>query len=292
MTETNPYAEAVAQAATALRQGDEANWELARLTHAHTYDRGRPSTQDGKVSMKQWCADVRASSGRRFSEGTGRIYRRVWEQHGRHVHNDLPSWIEAYEQAGGLTRPLPTPEPVPAPPPAPAPPRRRTKAQAAEVLAKQTVGPLDTLPTEEKVALFDQLLADPAVTTEVNRQGREQRERRARSKQEAIRTDPIVRKFDELDALLSLQKLVSRFIKDAAGVLPRIDADHYRRLAANGDKFYSIYFFRSQIATFRTILERIEGWLSTGEMGGDVDAFFKRVLAESRNEEGGTEHAA
>jgi hypothetical protein len=76
------YQDAVEQAATALKHGEDANWELARLTHENTRTGPGRGEQPGKVLMEQWCADVRVASGRRFSADLGKDYKRIWQRHG------------------------------------------------------------------------------------------------------------------------------------------------------------------------------------------------------------------
>jgi hypothetical protein len=98
------YQEEVKQAASALKNGEDNNWELARLTYRNTLSRGR-RMEEGKVSMAQWCADIREASGRRFATGTGKVYRQIWDWFGRKYIQGKISWTEAYDQLhGGRTR--------------------------------------------------------------------------------------------------------------------------------------------------------------------------------------------
>lgn len=83
------YQDNVAAAAVALQRGEDANWELARLTDENT----NTQTDRTKVTMEQWCNDVRDVSGRRFSTETGRKYAAVWREHGKKLPR-LP-WTEA-----------------------------------------------------------------------------------------------------------------------------------------------------------------------------------------------------
>ena len=100
------YEQAVEQAADALKKGEQANWDLARYTYENTIGNGEvgrgQQSRDGRVSMAAWCRDIRAASGRRFSDFTGGVYRRAWErrQEGLARGQDL-SWAEAYESARG-----------------------------------------------------------------------------------------------------------------------------------------------------------------------------------------------
>jgi hypothetical protein len=104
------YDEAVGVAARALRRGEEASWELARLTSEQTVN-GRGGDQrtlgtqrslgerSGPVQMAQWCADVRErATGIKFSEWTGRAYKRIWSVYGHLSAEDRPSWSEAYKE--------------------------------------------------------------------------------------------------------------------------------------------------------------------------------------------------
>src|SRR5215204_2741044 len=92
------YEEAVASAAAALTRGEDANWELARLTHENTIKGGGRQTSDGLVSMARWCGDVRQVSGRKFSLRTGGLYKAVWEANSASLA-ELPSFSEALREA-------------------------------------------------------------------------------------------------------------------------------------------------------------------------------------------------
>lgn len=90
------YQDQVAAAAAALKRGEDANWELARLTYENTLSHNEHNSD--KVTMRRWCADVRAASVRRFSETTGERYKRAWRDVIRQgLTADLPSWSEAYD---------------------------------------------------------------------------------------------------------------------------------------------------------------------------------------------------
>jgi hypothetical protein len=94
--EPTGYKQAVTDAAEALRRGEDANWMLARLTAEHTINRGDPN---GRVTMEQWCADVRERSGRRFSLRTGRAYKAMWR---RYEHrDDRPEWADGWREVIG-----------------------------------------------------------------------------------------------------------------------------------------------------------------------------------------------
>ena len=98
------YDDNVRAAAAALDHVEDSGWEVCRLTFESTLSAGRVDEQrlHGKVSMEQWCADVRATRRRKqFSVGTGRLYRLMWEKYGRYPGSDLPEWDEAYAEIRG-----------------------------------------------------------------------------------------------------------------------------------------------------------------------------------------------
>lgn len=103
------YQDSVNAAAAALKRGEDANWELARLTYECTTS-GRTAADlqaeklAGKVQMEQWTADVRAKSGRGFAVATGHIYKNIWTRF-RVVYPgraDVP-WSDAYAEVRGGT---------------------------------------------------------------------------------------------------------------------------------------------------------------------------------------------
>lgn len=99
------YDDAVGLAAAALMQGEEANWQLARLTYENTLSLGEAASQTGKATMAQWSADVRAASGRRFSPATGGLYRQLWAEFGQEDLMNRPPWPEAIYKVRPATAP-------------------------------------------------------------------------------------------------------------------------------------------------------------------------------------------
>lgn len=93
------YKQQVEAAAAALKRGDDANWELARLTDENTKAGRGPGVESGRVDMATWCGDVAQRSGRAFGERTGKFYRRVWREFG-HLRSQT-SWSEAYWEVRG-----------------------------------------------------------------------------------------------------------------------------------------------------------------------------------------------
>ena len=82
------YQSAVKEAAQALATGEDAHWELARLTYENTKAGGGTATQN------EWAADVRKQSGRRFSRATAAQYSRMWERNVTKVTK--PDWAQTW----------------------------------------------------------------------------------------------------------------------------------------------------------------------------------------------------
>lgn len=85
------YQKAVKDAADALVRGEDANWELARLTYENTNRRG----ERHKATHEQWSADVREESHRRFSETTSQKFAMMWDRFGSDS-TIVQSWTEAW----------------------------------------------------------------------------------------------------------------------------------------------------------------------------------------------------
>lgn len=83
------YTKAVEAAAKALKTGEDANWELARLTFENTKAGG------GTTTLEKWSADVRAKSGRKFATSTAGRYQKVWAHFSTKV--EKPTWTEAWQ---------------------------------------------------------------------------------------------------------------------------------------------------------------------------------------------------
>ena len=89
------YEDRVKAAAAALKSGEDANWTLAQLTYENTNRKGVPVA--GRVSHARWSADVRAASGRRFSETTSNKYSMMWERYGAtSSKGSRLSWTDAW----------------------------------------------------------------------------------------------------------------------------------------------------------------------------------------------------
>jgi hypothetical protein len=96
------YQDHVKAAATALKIGDDANWELARLTYEVCGPPGYRGRDTTYTSLDTWSADVRAASGRKFSAQSARYYRTVWEKFGSNSGVTQTSWTEAYNEMRGV----------------------------------------------------------------------------------------------------------------------------------------------------------------------------------------------
>lgn len=253
------YTQAVEQAAAALVRGEDANWELARLTWENTIGAGdvRTALQSGRVRMETWCADVQASAGRRFGTVTGWRYKQVWAEHGLSDRIERLSWDEAYQPTKGIPRQ----EQV-----TPADTERfiefATPERKQEVAAK--------LLSDPEVA--DAIIAQPetrrAVYESLNRQ-----EQRAEVKRETIRaSDPIVQRIDKETALLALEQLLRKFAEDARALVADIGT-----LPARSDGAIAPHLFLKQsFVAAEDALGGVRTLLETGT--NDLDNFLSSVL--------------
>jgi hypothetical protein len=100
------YQDNVRAAAAALKRGEDANWELAKLTYETCGPapghRSWQARQAGYITLRDWAKDVAIESGRNFSEDTAAVYRDVWfirlSDPGR-----TATWTEVYSAARGGT---------------------------------------------------------------------------------------------------------------------------------------------------------------------------------------------
>lgn len=242
------YEQAVTEAAGLLTTAESANWRLAELTHDCTVDgAGRPANSAGTrrirgVSMAQWCADVRdASPGKKFSEWTGKTYKRMWVAN-KHLAPDLPGWTEAYYEAIG-----------------------ETSADREERAAEHY---LQTAPVEKLGPLMNQARIRQAAHDRENIEEVEQRVKVERQQ------DAVSQVLDEKVALLDLSRAMSVAARDMRAALARCG----RLPEANTDALATGHFLREEYARVRSAVEEIGAFLSTGAPSGDVDAFVGSVL--------------
>lgn len=270
------YMTRVDLAALAVRRGDDANWELARLTDENTLD--GPADQPGRVSMERWCQDVRAAAGRRFSPTTGTIYKRIHRAHADLAPAERPAWTEAYYAAttgskedNDERRALSEARNA----------RPEIKAQMIRELAGDA-----QVPSEAQQAAFQTLAARPAVAEEVanfgsatsravvdlNQRAHEARvERRERREQ----ADPVARQFAEQRAVLDLQSAcarftgdIERFAREVAEIMPRTGL-------AGADE---LFWIREVMERSRSVLAQVERYVETGR--SDIDTFLAEVLSK------------
>lgn len=96
------YKDQVRAAAAALQRGEDANWELAQLTHEVCGPPGHRGRDKTYTSLEVWAKDVRDRSGRRFATITASYYRSIWNKFGIHSGVIQISWTEAYNDIRGV----------------------------------------------------------------------------------------------------------------------------------------------------------------------------------------------
>ena len=255
------YQDAVAEAASALTRGEDANWELARLTWENTKGTGDSGSQHDKVTMDQWCADLRATSRRRFSVSHGRLFKRIWEQFGRSDLDERPPWTEALYEI----KPEASYESVA---------ERRDIARSLASIAVST--------PEVKRDLAAKLLTDPAVADAVLDQPAARRavydslqrqEQRAEVKHQTMRAaDPVGQRLDREAALIDLEKTLRRFADDARTLTVAIGALPERSDGAIAPHL----FLRQSFVAAEDALGSLRTLLETGV--SDLDNFLDGVL--------------
>lgn len=257
------YSEAVQQAAAALVRGEDANWELARLTWENTYGPGRHTPHDQRATVEEWCAAVRDRSERRFSTASGRIYRTVWESN-RHLGSELrPEWTDAYYAARGST---PT-----------------TYAETRQLIERKTIERIEDLATpEQKRAVATRLMADPAVADAIIAQPETRRavyeslnrqEQRAEVKHNISRaSDPVGQRLDRETALIDLEKLLRTFADQTRTLVAAIGALPERSDGAVAPHL----FLRQSFVAAEDAIGSVRSLLTTGK--SDIDNFLADVL--------------
>lgn len=259
------YHEAVTQAAAALTRGEDANWELARLTYENTVTGTGARPEPGKVTMEQWCVDVREASGRRFATRTGKTYKAVWSRYGlgRAGGEGLPTWIDAYLEVNGATAPS------------------EEHFAAVKANAVITHGSL-----EVKRDIAAKLLTDPVVADAVLQEPEmrravydalNRREQAAEQRREVLtNADPISREIDQMRALADISARIEQWTRDLAQMMRRLGPlpDSER------DPFANRLFIEQVIARHEEVLASLKAYLTTGKT--DLDAFLDSVL-QGRN---------
>lgn len=253
------YQDAVAQAADALKRGEDANWELARLTFENTITGRGYRDQPGKVTMEQWCADVRDRSGRKFSPGSGERYKRIWQRYGDlpSQQKELPAWVDAYYEDEAYV-----PQPF-------------MEASAQRVASSAS--------PEIKRDLAAKLMADPIVADAVISQPEprravyealNRREQTAEQRRERMTdADPVSSELRGLNALLDLSQIIERFVGDFSRVFQQAAQ------LPESDAFASRTFLTLQLERLQECTDRLRSYLETGKT--DIDAFLDSVLKGS-----------
>lgn len=262
------YRDNVEQAALALKRGEDANWELARLTHEST----RTGAKDReRATMAQWCADVSVTAARGFSEWTGEQYKRCWVyrlEHERANGTLSLTWMEVYDavrpgQSAGTTMQ-----------------ERFAKQSAQTVVAHGT--------PEVKRAAFQQLARDPDVIEEAAMLGtptsravsdlytKTERVREEWTERETA-SDPISKRLDEVGAALDLEAACNRFARDLVAMSERFAREINEALPRTGPaREEHLYWVRQALERARSVLNELESYAETGRT--DLDAFLEGVL--------------
>lgn len=273
------YRDNVEHAAAALERGEDANWELARLTFENTYEAGRVSTQTDRVSMADWCADVRVTSGRKFSDDSGVLYKRIWRRYGPYVGTDhAVSWSDAYEACKPEREPTaPTVEATAEPDPQDPARYRPLRDQ------------IDVASDEAKRYAFRRLAQEPAVIQEaadigspVSRAvtGLEQKADSIREQrlEQAVQADPVAVRLEQQSAAVDVmgecnrvRRDLRRFAEAIEELLPKVGK------ISEGDLFW----IREALSDAHATLDRLSRLVDTGQT--DLDTFLDSVLTGERD---------
>ena len=97
------YKDQVRAAAAALKRGEDANWELAKLTFEVCGPPGQRGRDTSYTALDRWATDVRDASGRAFAHRTASYYRDIWHRFGLHPGATQISWTDAYAEIRGGT---------------------------------------------------------------------------------------------------------------------------------------------------------------------------------------------
>lgn len=258
------YQEAVTEAASALKRGEDANWELARLTYENTWMSGNYDAQPDRVSMAQWCADIREKAGRRFSETTGSLYKTMWKKHGHLPFRERGAWADLWLELKGGSYP--------------------STEDSSNVSVSNAL--------EQKRDLAAKLLTDPEIADAVIAQPEarravydslSRREHAATERRERIaEQDPITVNIRQAEAQLTLSRMVRDFTgnvetfrRNLADLLQQAGPLSDRDIAANR------HFIEQALREAREALDSVETYLVTGKT--DIDAFLDSVLGGERN---------
>lgn len=248
------YQDAVAQAANALKQGEDANWELARLTFENTKGLGNPGTTPG-VTMEQWAEDVRSASGRRFSARTAGLYKTMWSRFGLQALADRPTWTDALYEV-------------------------QPESSWHDRTARLAHQHIDTTDVEGKRDLAVKLMADPEVADAVISapeprravyEALNRREQAADVRRERLTdADPVSSGLRSMNALVEMDTVLGRFVQDFANT--------FRQMASlpEHDPFANREFLTLRLNHAQECLDQLRSYLDTGKT--DIDTFLDSVL--------------
>ena len=139
----------IEQACAALVRGEDANWELARLTFESTRNgKFTASPGDDRISITEWSERIRAKTGRSFSLSTASRFRQIWNHFGTRLahEQDRPSWSDAWDWVLG---------------------ERSSGERFAGTDAKRVIEHVEHIPVETKRALVDALRRDHEVAERI-----------------------------------------------------------------------------------------------------------------------------
>jgi hypothetical protein len=255
------YQQAVEQAAAALTRGEDANWELARLTWENTQTRHKESD---RATMAQWCEAIREASGRKFSEPTGKVYRAIWQEYGQEPIYTRPLWVDAYYAVNKSTG--------------------KTYEEARETIERKAIERITEIATpEQKREVAAQLLSDPEVADAVIEQPETRRavyeslqrqEQRTEARHNTIRaSDPVSNRLDREGALIDLEKLLRTFADQTRTLVAAIGDLPERSEGAMSPHL----FLRQSFVAAEDALGSVRTLLETGT--NDLDSFLKNVLS-------------
>ena len=255
MEDSMDYQNAVAQAANALTRGEDANWELARLTYENTKTLGDPGSQPDKTTMDEWCTDVRVAARRKFSISAGTLFKAVWTEYGGLHAEDRPEWLEAVR----AVRPAEENE------------AKRERTALAYVHAA---------PPEIKRDLAVKLMNDPDVADAVigdvdSRLGVFQAlnrfEQQAQAEAGRIReSDPISSELHSIDTLMKFDNEIHRFLAHCTLLFHELATIPSLAAAENHG------FIQANINRVREYKDRLESFHQNGQT--DLDEFLDSVL--------------
>lgn len=242
----------------AVKRGEEANWELARLTCESTFDqgeigRGRPAPAE-KCRMDVWCRDVRDVAGIPFSEGKGELYKRVWREIGAYHVERLPGFSESCDQVRGST-----------------------SYERYERLAADNV--VGRASAETKIETFKRLSEDPEVRGDKQAQsaalefGVQVYRQREQDVREHWRADETAERQEERLEAIDTALALERAITGLEALFDRSAAPLLEKNRPTGTAFVGL---TSALERLEARLDRVRYWMAHGE--DEVDAFARSVL--------------